>query len=72
MEMSIQLHASAALIRGKSPRYPLNRRLGGPQSRSGDCGVNKNCLSVPGIEPRPSSLLHAPMLTELFRLVVFN
>jgi hypothetical protein len=30
-----QLHAPAALPRGKSPPYPLNRRLGGPQSWSG-------------------------------------
>jgi hypothetical protein len=26
----------------KSPRYPLDRRLGGPQSRSGPCEVEKN------------------------------
>jgi hypothetical protein len=25
-------------LRGKSPRYPLDRRLGGPPSRSGSCG----------------------------------
>jgi hypothetical protein len=35
LEVSGQLHAPAALPRGKSPRYPLDRRLGGPQSRSG-------------------------------------
>jgi hypothetical protein len=29
-----QLHAPAALPPGKKPRYPLDRRLGGPQSRS--------------------------------------
>jgi hypothetical protein len=29
-------------------------RLGGPQSRSGHCGVEKNLLPLPGIEPRPS------------------
>jgi hypothetical protein len=29
--------------------------LGGPQSRSGRCGVKKNLLSLSGIEPRPSS-----------------
>jgi hypothetical protein len=34
-----QHHASAALYpRGKDPRYPLERRLGGPQSRSGHRG----------------------------------
>jgi len=38
MEVSGQLHAPAALPPGKSPRYPLDRRLGGPpsQSRRGD------------------------------------
>jgi hypothetical protein len=34
-----QRHAQAALqSRGKGPRYPLYRRLGGPQSRSGHRG----------------------------------
>jgi hypothetical protein len=28
--------------RGKSPRYPLDGRLGGPQNRSGRCGGEKN------------------------------
>jgi hypothetical protein len=37
--------------RGKSPRYPLNKRLCGPQSRSG-----KNIFPLPGIEPRLWSL----------------
>jgi len=27
---------------GKSPHYPLDRRLGGPQSRSGHGGEEKN------------------------------
>jgi hypothetical protein len=42
---------------GKSPRYPLDRRLGGPQSRSGRCGEEKN-LAPTGTRtptPRPSS-----------------
>jgi hypothetical protein len=37
------------------PRYPLDRRLGVPQSRSGRCGVETNSLPLPGIEIRPSS-----------------
>jgi hypothetical protein len=41
MEVS-QLHAPAALLQGKSPLYPLDRRLGGPQSRSGSGGKEKN------------------------------
>jgi hypothetical protein len=40
--------------RGKSPRHPLDRRLGGRQSRCGCCGEEKN-LALPGIEPGPSS-----------------
>jgi hypothetical protein len=40
-----------ALPPGKEPRYPLDRRLGGPQSRSGRRGEKKN-LPLSGIEPR--------------------
>jgi hypothetical protein len=36
---------------GESPWYPLNRRLGGPQSRSGRGGENKNSQSLPRLEP---------------------
>jgi hypothetical protein len=36
---------------GKSPSYPLDRRLGGPQSRSGSGGEEKNSQLQPGIEP---------------------
>jgi hypothetical protein len=35
MEASGQLHTTAALPQGRNPWYPLDRRLGGPQSRSG-------------------------------------
>jgi hypothetical protein len=42
---------------GKDPRYPLDRRLGGPQSRSGLCGEEWNFLPLPGIDPWPSSPL---------------
>jgi hypothetical protein len=33
MVVSGQLHAPAAYHQGKSPWYPLDRRLGGPQNR---------------------------------------
>jgi hypothetical protein len=33
--------------RGKNLRYPLDRRLGGPQSRSGRCGVERNPFPGP-------------------------
>jgi hypothetical protein len=36
---------------GKSPWYPLDRRLCGNQSRSGRGGEEKNSQLVPGLEP---------------------
>jgi hypothetical protein len=43
-EVSSQLHALGALPPGrKSPQYPLDRRLGGPQNRSGIRGGEKFC-----------------------------
>jgi hypothetical protein len=36
---------------GKSPWYPLRRRLGGPQSRPGQCGEEKNSQPLPRLEP---------------------
>jgi hypothetical protein len=50
MEVSGKLDASAALLPGKEPRYPLCRRLGGPQSRSEGGGEEKNSQSLPGVE----------------------
>jgi hypothetical protein len=51
MEVSGQFHASAALFPGKSQGYPLDRKLDGPQSRSGRCGEEKNLFPLPEIEP---------------------
>jgi hypothetical protein len=52
MGVSGQRHAPAALYpRGKDPRYPLYRRLGGPQRRSGHRGYRKNPLPLPGSNP---------------------
>jgi hypothetical protein len=48
MEMSGQLHASVALSQRKSPQYPLDRRLGGPQSRSGHSEEKKNIPAATG------------------------
>jgi hypothetical protein len=42
MEVSDQLHAPAALLPGKEPLVLLDRGLGGPQSRSGRGGEEKN------------------------------
>jgi hypothetical protein len=51
LDVSGQFHAPAALHPGKSPLYPLDRRLSGPQSRSGRGGEEKNSELPPGIEP---------------------
>ena len=40
------------LIPRKEPRYPLNMRLDGPQSRYGRFGEEKNLLPHPGFESR--------------------
>jgi hypothetical protein len=51
MEMSGQLHASAALPPGKEPLVPIGGRLGGHQSRYGRSGKEKNFQPLPGLEP---------------------
>jgi hypothetical protein len=56
--------------RGKYRRYPLDRRLGGSQSRSGRRGEDK-ILGPTGTRtptPRPSSPQPVAIPTELFRL----
>jgi len=54
--------------RGKSPRYLLDRKSGGPQSRSGHGGEEKNSQPLHGIETESSSLV--AILTELSRLLL--
>jgi hypothetical protein len=54
MEVNGQRHAPATLPPRKCPWYTSDRRLGGPQSRSGRCGEEKN-LALLGIESGPSS-----------------
>jgi len=48
MEVSGQLHVPAALHAEKEPRYPLHRRLGGPQSRSSRDDEEKNLTDPAG------------------------
>jgi hypothetical protein len=51
---------------GNSPWYPLDRRLGGPQSRSGRGGEERNSQPPPGIEPyNPDHPAHSPALYRL-------
>jgi len=42
--------------KGKSPCYPLFRRLGGPHSRSGTVGNEINSHLLPGFEPPDHSV----------------
>jgi hypothetical protein len=60
---------SASRPRVKSPLYPLDRTLGGPQKRSGRCAEEKNVLPLPGIKPTfLITISRSPitMLTELY------
>jgi hypothetical protein len=50
MEVSGQLHASAALSPGKDSLVPIDRKLDEPQGRSGRGGEEKNSQHLPGIE----------------------
>jgi len=43
-----QLHAPSALPPRKEPWYPLDKRMGGPQSRSGSCREEKNSQGQAG------------------------
>jgi hypothetical protein len=52
MEVSGQLQAPAALPPEKEPLLPLDRRLGGPQSRSGRGGEEKNFSPCRDSNPR--------------------
>jgi len=45
--------AGICTLGGEGPRYPLNRRLCGPQSRSGRSGEGENLLPPPVLAPRP-------------------
>jgi hypothetical protein len=53
---------------GNSPRYSLDSRFGGPQSRSGRCKEEKNPCPYQESNPRPSSQWPIPILTEVPQL----
>jgi hypothetical protein len=73
MDVSGQLHAPAALPQGKSPWYPLDRKLGGPQSWSGHNGEEKNSDPLPGLESpiiQPGAQRYTAELARLLAKVV--
>jgi hypothetical protein len=55
---------------GKSPWYPLDRRLGWPQSRSGRGGEEKNSQPLPGLEPPIILSVAQRSTTELSRFIL--
>jgi hypothetical protein len=55
---------------GKSPWYPLDRRLGGPQSWSGHGGEEKNFQPLPGLESLIIQLIVQCYTTELSWLLL--
>jgi hypothetical protein len=67
--VSGQLHAAAALPQGKSPWYPLDRRLGCPQSRSGCGGEERNSQPLQGLEPPIIQLVAQRYTIELSLLL---
>jgi hypothetical protein len=66
-EVIDQFHASAGSPSGKFPRYPLGRKLGGPQSRSGRYGEEKN-LSPSGNQTQPLASRYNDWATPDFQL----
>jgi hypothetical protein len=56
-------------LQGKNPWYPLNRRLGGPQSLSGRGGEKKNSQPLQGYDPPIIQNVAQPYTTELSRLL---
>ena len=63
-----QCHASAALPPGKDTRYPLYRRVGGPQGRSGQVWRD---LPSPGLDPRTVQPVGVALPAELSRPLIY-
>jgi hypothetical protein len=70
--VSDHIHAPGNLPWGKRPRYALDRRLGGPQSRSGTVEERKMFCTCQESNPSSSAIQPIPwpntILTELSRL----
>jgi hypothetical protein len=54
---------------GKSPWYPLDGRVGGIQSRSGNGGEEKNSQPLSGFKPQIIQPVAQRYTTELSRLL---
>jgi hypothetical protein len=75
MEVSGHFHFPSALLHGKSPRYALNRRLGGSQNPL-DTVFETNSQPLPVVEPwspyRPVRSLVAIPTELVFRYEDFK
>jgi hypothetical protein len=69
MELSGSFTPRPLYPHGKSPWYPLDRRLHGPQSQSGRGGEEKNSQPLPGLEPPITQPIVKGYTTELSWLV---
>jgi len=65
MEVSGQLHDPATFPQGKSPWYPLDRKLDGPQSWCGHGGEEKNSQPLTGPKPLIIQAVAQHYTTEL-------
>jgi hypothetical protein len=60
-------------LQGKSPWYTLNMRIGGPQSRSGHGGEEKNSQPMPEQEPpiiNPAAQRYTAELTGVSKNII--
>jgi hypothetical protein len=55
MEMSGQPRAPTTLLPGWETRYPLTKKLDGPQGQSGRCAEELHLLPLPGIKKHDPS-----------------
>jgi hypothetical protein len=70
MELSDQLHAPPLYSQGKSPLYPMDRRLGGTQSLSGYGGEEKHFQPLTGMDPLIIQPVVQRYTTELSQLLI--
>jgi hypothetical protein len=72
MEVSGQRFTPRSLYpKGKQPWYPLDKSLGGPQSRSGRGGEGKHSQPLPALEPPIIQPVAQRYTTELYGLIYF-
>jgi hypothetical protein len=71
--VSVQLHGKAAVPQGKIPWYPFDKRLSGPQSRSGRGGEEKNSQPPQGFKLpiiQPIAQRYTAELSRLLTILV--